>query len=122
MRMTHLFQQRTPTRICWDMTSTKPMTMTSNNIFEACINTYYAMHQHQQETVADFAHRFCEVQNELGNLIPKIHGDLELIHAFVIKLQDDISRELVSREFNFKTLQSLTVISKSDLFHAYQIF
>ena len=43
----------------------------------------------------------------LRNSLSKIHDELELIYAFVIKLQEDISRELVSREFNFKTSQSL---------------
>ena len=37
----------------------------------------------------------------------KIHGELELIYAFVIKLREDISRDLISREFNYTTLQSL---------------
>ena len=75
------------------------------------LSTYYDMHQHPQETVADFAHRFCEVQHELEKLIPKIHGDLEMIYAFVIKLREDISLELVSQEFNFKTLQSLIAVT-----------
>ena len=48
-----------------------------------------------------------QVQHDLEKFIPKIHGDLELIYASVIKLREDISRELVSREFNFKKLQSL---------------
>ena len=65
------------------------------------------MHQHPNETAADFAHRFCEIQHELDIRIPKIHCDLELIYAFLIKLREDISRELFSREFNFKTLQEL---------------
>ena len=61
------------------------------------------------ESVGDFAHshRFCETQHELEKLIPKIHGELELIYAFVIKLREDISRDLISREFNYTTLQSL---------------
>ena len=59
------------------------------------------------ETVADFAHRFCEIQHELDKRIPRIHCDLELIYAFLIKLREDISREFFWREFNFKTLQGL---------------
>ena len=65
------------------------------------------MHQHPKETVADFAHCFCEIQHELDKHIPKIHCGLELIYAFLIKLREDVSRELFSREFNFKTLQEL---------------
>ena len=57
--------------------------------------------------MGDFARRFCEMQHELEKLIPKIHGELELIYAFVIKLREDISRDLISREFNYTTLQSL---------------
>ena len=34
-------------------------------------------------------------------------SELELIHAFVIQLKDSISKELVSREFNYTSLQSL---------------
>ena len=47
------------------------------------------------------------MQHELEKLIPKIRGELELIYAFVIKLREDISRDLISREFNYTTLQSL---------------
>ena len=68
------------------------------------LSTYYVMRQQRNETVADFAHRFCETQHELEKLIPDIHGDLELIYAFVIKLE--ISRKQVSREFNFKHFKS----------------
>ena len=56
--------------------------------------------------MGDFAHRFCETQHELEKLIPRIHGELELIYAFLIKLREDISRDLISREFNYSTLQS----------------
>ena len=71
------------------------------------LETYYTMQQNRHESVGDFAHRFCETQHELEKLIPKIHGELELIYAFVIKLREDISRDLISREFNYTTLQSL---------------
>ena len=70
------------------------------------------MKQQPNETVADFAHQFCEMQHELELLIPKIHhtpdgNNLELIYAFSIKLKDDISRNLVSREFAFTCLQEV---------------
>ena len=62
---------------------------------------------HPNETVANFAHRFWEIQHELDKRIPRIHCDLELIYAFLIKLREDISRQLFSQEFNLKTLQEL---------------
>ena len=76
------------------------------------LSIYYTMKQQPNETVADFAHRFCEVQHELKLLIPNIHhtpdgNDLELIYAFSIKLKEDINRNLVSREFAFSCLQEV---------------
>ena len=76
------------------------------------LSIYYTMKQQPNETVADFAHRFCEVQHELELLIPNIHhtpngNDLELIYAFSIKLKEDINRNLVSREFAFSCLQEV---------------
>ena len=65
------------------------------------------MRQNRHESVGDFAHRFCETQHELEKLIPKIHGELELIYAFVIRLKENTSRDLIYREFNYTTLQSL---------------
>ena len=78
--------------------------------------TYYTIHQQPHESVADFRHRFCEVQNQLQKLLPGIHKlkgkdgageDLELIYAFTIKLREDIAAELVSREFKYTSLQSV---------------
>ena len=79
--------------------------------------TYYTIHQQPRESVADFSHRFCEVQHQLQKLLPGIHKlksedgageDLELIYAFTIKLCEDIAAELVSREFKYSSLQSVT--------------
>ena len=80
------------------------------------LSQYYIMKQHPRESVADFSHRFSEVQNELEKLIPGIHrtvdgNELELIHAFSIKLLPVISKEIVSREFTYKTLQELIVVA-----------
>ena len=52
-----------------------------------------------------FAHRFMDVQTELSKLIPNIDitpdgTDMELQHAFVIKLRSTILAEIASREFN----------------------
>ena len=78
--------------------------------------TYYTIHQQSLESVADFSHRFCEVQHQLQKLLPGIHKlnsedgageDLELIYAFTIKLREDIAAELVSREFKYSSLQSV---------------
>ena len=58
---------------------------------------------------------------ELGKLVPNINihrlpttkddksncSELELIHAFVIKLKDPIKKDLVSRKFKYSSLQSL---------------
>ena len=78
--------------------------------------TFYTIHQQPHESVADFSHRFCEVQHQLKNLLPGIHKfkgedgvgeDLELTYAFTIKLREDIACELVSREFKYTSLQSV---------------
>ena len=45
--------------------------------------------------------------------MPKVHSELELVHAFVIKLRPDISKDLISRDFHtFKTLQPLIVAAQ----------
>ena len=76
----------------------------------------YTIHQQSLESVADFSHRFCEVQHQLQKLLPGIDElksedgageDLELIYAFTIKLREDIAAELVSREFKYSSLQSV---------------
>ena len=85
---------------------------------------YYTMKQHPRESVADFSHRFSEVQNELEKLIPGIHrtkdgSELELIHAFSIKLLPVISNKIVSREFTYKTLRPgelANIASQTSLF------
>ena len=79
------------------------------------LSQYYTIKQAQRESVADFSHRFSEVQNELEKLIPGIHrtadGELELIHAFSIKLLPEISKEIVSREFKYKTLREIITVA-----------
>ena len=74
--------------------------------------THYTMQQSRHESVGDFAHRFCETQHELEKLIPKVHGELELIYAFIIKLREDILRDLISREITYTTLQSLITVAQ----------
>ena len=108
-------------------------------LYEACINalkakrgkprdhqlrellgTYNTMCQQANESVADFAHRFRETQHELEKLLPAIHRtpdkdgntEVELIFAFAIKLRDSISKELISRDFNCPSLQSITEAAK----------
>ena len=74
------------------------------------LSTYYSMSQQQMESVADFAHRFLETQHCLEKLIPGIHrsgGGIELIHAFMLKLQPTISKDLISTD---STFSSLTVV------------
>ena len=71
------------------------------------------------ETVADFSHRFCETQHSLDKLMPKIHSELELVYALVIKLRPDILKDLISRDFHtFKTLQPLIAAAQRYESHA----
>ena len=80
------------------------------------------MRQQNDESVADFAHRFTETQNELEQLLPNIHRtpasdghtDIELITAFTIKLKDHIAKELISRDVKHTSLQA--VISAAERF------
>ena len=79
------------------------------------LGTYYTMSQARDESVADFAHRFRETQNELEKLLPNIHRtpdsqgntDIELIYSFAIKLQEPIAKALISREFAYSSLQAI---------------
>ena len=69
------------------------------------------------ETVQQFAHHFLEVQHSLGKLIPNIHHtpdqqDTELQHAFFIKLHPPIAKHLVSRDFDFTSLQSVIYVAE----------
>ena len=83
------------------------------------LHQYYTMQQGNKESVAEFVNGFTQTQLELEKLVPNIHclpttkdakdscSELELIHAFVIKLKDPIKKDLVSREFKYSSLQSL---------------
>ena len=83
------------------------------------LHQYYTMEQTAKESVAEFANCFTQTQFELEKFVPNIHwfpeskdskaicNELELIHAFVIKLKPSISKDLVSREFKYTSLQSL---------------
>ena len=80
--------------------------------------TYYAMTQQPKESVSDFSHRFLETQHCLEKLIPGIHrssdsgAEVELIHAFTMKLKPDIAKELLSRETPFKDLTAVIEAAK----------
>ena len=51
--------------------------------------------------------------------MPKIHSELELVYAFIIKLRPDISKDLISRDFHtFKTLQPLIAAAQRYESHA----
>ena len=75
------------------------------------LSVYDTMTQQPNESVADFAHWFSEIQHWLDKLIPGIHKtagkEIELIFAFVNKLRSRISKELLSREFKFDKLQEI---------------
>ena len=80
------------------------------------LGQYYTMKQQPWESVADFSHRFSEVQHELEKLIPGIHRttdgtELELIHAFSSKLLPHISKEIISRDFKYSSLQELITVA-----------
>ena len=70
--------------------------------------TYYAMAQQPKECISDFSHRFLETQNSLEKLLPGIHrsssGDMEIIHAFTMKLKPCIAKHLLSRDADFPDL------------------
>ena len=79
------------------------------------LGAYYTMQQQPNESVADFAHRFTEIQHELEKLLLKIHraadadgnDEVELIYSFSIKLKKSISKDLMSRDFKFQSLQDI---------------
>eukprot|EP00794_Sanderia_malayensis_P015527 gene15527-biopygen13240 len=71
--------------------------------------TYYSLHQNPDESVSNFAHCFMETQHLLQKLVPGIHCfpdglQVELIHAFSIKLLPDIGKYLITREQPFTDL------------------
>ena len=78
--------------------------------------TYYSMMQQQTESVADFSHRFLETKNSLEKLLPGIHrsssGDLEIIHAFTMKLKPSIAKHLLSRDTEMKDISSAIEAAK----------
>ena len=90
------------------------------------LGTYYTMSQARDESVADFAHRFRETQNELEKLLPNIHRtpdskgntDIELIYSFAIKLQEPIAKALISREFAYSSLQAIIEAAERFELHA----
>ena len=81
------------------------------------LREYYTVVQGPTETVPKFAHRFLEVQHSLEKLVPKIHftqdnQDIELQHAFLIKLRPAIAKHLASREYDFKSLQAVIDVAE----------
>ncbi len=67
------------------------------------------MRQNPSESVFNFVHRFLETQNSLEKLIPGIHSSpngnqMELVHAFSMKLNADISKFLLSRDEPFSDI------------------
>ena len=73
--------------------------------------TYYSMHQNPSESVSNFSHRFLETQHSLEKLLPGIHSSsdgnqMELVHAFSMKLRPEIAKALISRDEPFKDLMA----------------
>ena len=89
------------------------------------MSTYYTMCQQRQESVADFAHRLTETQNELEKLLPKIHrtpdadgnAEVELVTAFTVKLREPIAKKLISRDVKYSSLQALISAAERSEFH-----
>ena len=79
------------------------------------LSTYHSMSQQQMEFFVDFAHRFLDTLHSLEKLIPGIHRsgrDIELIHAFMLKLQPTISKDLISRDSTFSSLTAVIEAAK----------
>ena len=73
--------------------------------------TYYSMHQNPSESVSNFSHRFLETQHSLEKLVPGIHSSsdgnqMELVHAFSMKLRPEIAKALISRDEPLKDLMA----------------
>eukprot|EP00794_Sanderia_malayensis_P013376 gene13376-biopygen10689 len=79
--------------------------------------TYYSLHQNPDESVSNFTHCFMETQHLLQKLVPGIHcspdgSQVELIHAFSIKLLPDIGKYLITREQPFTNLLAAVECAK----------
>ena len=76
------------------------------------------MAQQPIESVPDFSQHFLETQHCLEKLIPGIHrssdsgAEVELIHAFTMKLKPVIAKELLSRETPLKDLTAVIKAAK----------
>ena len=75
------------------------------------------MVQEPTESVSNLAHRFLERQHAFQRLIPGIHtspngNQMELIHAFSMKLKPSIAKELLSRETPFKDITGVIEAAK----------
>ena len=78
------------------------------------LSAYYALQQNPTETVADFAHRFTETKHALEKLVLGIHrpvpgNDIELLHAFALKLRPEISKDILSRDFTFSSISYISI-------------
>ena len=76
------------------------------------LQVYYNLQQSKAEPVSTFAHRFCDIQHELEKCIPGIHytgtnDDIELRHAFLIKLRPEIGKALMSRDTKYSSLSEV---------------
>ncbi|CAB4010120.1 retrovirus poly [Paramuricea clavata] len=76
------------------------------------LQVYYNLQQSKAEPVSTFAHRFCDIQHKLEKCIPGIHytgtnDHIELRHAFLIKLQPEIGKALMSRDAKYSSLSEV---------------
>ena len=73
--------------------------------------TYYSMHKNPSQSASNFSHCFLETQHSLEKHIPGIHSSsdgnqMELVHAFSMKLRPEIAKALISRDEHFKDLMA----------------
>ena len=85
------------------------------------LSAYYTMRQQNDESVADFAHRFTETQNELEKLLPNIHRtpaswkyQHRTHYSIYHQAERSFAKELISRDVKHTSLQA--VISAAERF------
>ena len=81
------------------------------------MHEYYSMVQNPGGKVSQFSHIILGVQHASEKSAPGIHylndkSDLELRHAFIIKLQPKFPKEILSRAVKYESLQELIFVAE----------
>ncbi|KAF4684585.1 hypothetical protein FOZ63_029774 [Perkinsus olseni] len=84
------------------------------------LTNFNSLSQNDNETVAEFAVRFLDLHHDLQKLIPNIYvvstqegdgstktDDLQLQLQFIVKLREEIRKEIVARQAKYESIQSL---------------